>query len=111
MKTLRNHYLDLDGEIIFKIGVSRFAQQVGMGDTYSDICGSWIEGVYQWATHYLENVDEVSNDKYTGWICTIGDYEEQHEVKLYIPNWVLDTEVKDFKHAKNLFNKYLTRKY
>ena len=111
MKTLRNHYLDLDGGIIFKIGASRYAQQLGMGDTYSDICGSWIEGVYQWADHYLGDIEEVSNHKYTGWKCTIGDYVDSYEVKLYIPNWVLDTEVKDFKHTKNLFNKYLTRKY
>ena len=63
-----NYYLQLDGGIIFNVAIyNRFSS---IGDScYADICGGFIEGVYQWADHNIKPTD--------------------------------------FKHAKNLFSKYL----
>jgi hypothetical protein len=98
-------YLEMDGGIIFNIALyNRFSS---IGDScYSEICGSYIEGVYQWADHNIYSVDEVSNHKYHGWIVNFGSYGTI-ERKVYIPNWVMEIKPKNFKHAKALFNKYL----
>jgi len=104
MKTLKE-YLELDGGLIFKMAIyNRFSS---IGDMcYSDICGGYVTGVYQWADHNLYNVEECFNDKYTGWVLALG-WDIPTERKIFIENWVLNIVPKDFKHAKNLFNKYL----
>jgi hypothetical protein len=101
-----NDYLKMDGGIIFNIALyNRFSS---IGDScYSEICGSYIDGVYQWAIHNIESVDEVKNHKYHGWIVNFGSEYETCERKVYIPNWVMDVKPKNFKHAKALFNKFL----
>ncbi len=96
-------YLEMDGGIIFNIALfNRFSS---IGDScYSEICGSFIEGVYQWATHNVLDVMESSNSKYTGWTIS---FESGATRRVYIENWVMEIKPKDFKHARNLFCKYL----
>jgi hypothetical protein len=98
-----NDYLEMDGNIGFNIAIfNRFSS---IGDScYSGICGGFIEGVYQWATHNISNIDESANAKYTGWTIS---FENGSTRRVYIENWVMDTAPQNWKHSKNLFGKYL----
>jgi hypothetical protein len=102
MKTM-NQYLEMDGGIIFNIAIFNRFSRIGDG-CYSDICGSFIEGVYQWAEHNLSHIDESENHKYYGWTIHTNCGSVR---RVYIPKWVMKIQAKDFKHAKALFNKYL----
>ena len=109
LKESMENYLNMDGGIIFKIAIfNRFSS---IGDScYSDVCGSFIDGVYQWATHNINDVDDCKNNKYTGWTITFNDdcgCACGIQRRVYIPNWVMDITPKDWKHARNLFSKYL----
>jgi hypothetical protein len=99
-------YLEMDGHIAFNLAIyNRFSS---IGDSvYSEICGGFIEGVYQWATHNIYDVMECENHKYTGWEITFGTSHFYTKRRVYIPNWVMNIEPKDWRHAKALFNKYL----
>jgi len=101
-KTMKD-YLEMDGGIILNISIyNRFSS---IGDRcYSEICGGFIEGVYQWSTHNIDDIIVSSNQKYTGWTIR---FESGSTRRIYIENWVMDIKPKDFKHAKNLFAKYL----
>ena len=58
-----DYFLGLDGHIAFNLAIyNRFSS---IGDScYSEICGGFIEGVYQWATHNILGVMECKNHKY-----------------------------------------------
>lgn len=101
-----NDYLAMDGNIAFNLAIyNRFSS---IGDSaYSEICGGFIDGVYQWSTHNIENVDECENSKYVGWTITFGSGYGTTERRVYIEKWVMNIAPKDWKHAKSLFNKYL----
>ena len=96
-------YLEMDSNIAFKLAIfNRFSS---IGDScYSEICGGFIEGVYQWASHNIYGIIESANKKYTGWTIS---FENGAIRRVYIENWVMDISPKDWKHAKCLFNKYL----
>ncbi len=96
-------YIKKDGNIGFNLAVyNRFSS---IGDSfYSEICGGFIEGVYQWATHNIDSVIESKNSKYFGWSIT---FQSGAVRRVYIPVWVMNVKPKDWKHAKSLFNKYL----
>ena len=98
-----NEYLDMDGGIAFNLAVyNRFSS---IGDSaYTEICGGYIEGVYQWADHNIYNVDEVENGKYIGWNIT---FENGATRRIYIEKWVMNIMPENWKHAKCLFNKFL----
>ena len=98
-----NDYLEMDGNIGFDLAIfNRFSS---IGDScYSEICGGFIEGVYQWASHNIYDFHESANQKYTGWTI---HFENGSIGKVYIENWVMDIQPKNWKHAKNMFNKYL----
>lgn len=98
-----NYYLELDGGIAFDVAIyNRFSS---IGDScYADICGGFIEGVYEWASHNIDNVDFVANKKYEGWVITFNSGVVR---RVYIPAWVMEIKPTGLKHAKNLFNKYL----
>lgn len=98
-----NQFLEMDGSIAFNLAIYNRFNNIGDG-VYSEICGGFIDGVYQWATHNIDIVDECKNQKYTGWKIVFSNGELR---KVYIENWVLEIQPKDWKHAKNLFNKYL----
>jgi hypothetical protein len=101
MKTMQE-FLDMDGGLGFNIALyNRFSQ---IGDGYAEICGGWIEGIHQWATHNIDFVSDCRNGKWTGWTI---HFENGTTRQVYIENWVMDSNPKDWKHAKNLFNKYL----
>jgi hypothetical protein len=95
-------YLEMDGNIAFNLAIYNRFSSIGDG-VYAEICGGFIEGVYQWATHHIMSVEECQNEKYTGWTVRF----EHTERRVYIPNWVLNITPSSWKHAKNLFNKYL----
>ena len=98
-----NQFLEMDGSIAFNLAIYNRFNNIG-DNVYSEICGGFINGVYQWATHNIDNVIECKNAKYTGWTI---HFATGHERKVYIENWVLNIVPKDWKHAKNLFQKYL----
>lgn len=103
-KTLTmNDYLEMDGNIGFNLAIFKRFSTIG-DSCYSSICGSFIDGVYQWATHNIVAIHECANSKYTGWSIL---FENDSIGKVYIENWVMDIQPKDWKHAKNMFNKYL----
>jgi len=106
-KTLKD-YLFEDGNLAFNLAIyNRFSN---IGDSvYSEVCGGFIEGVHQWATHHIEDVFECSNNKYVGYTIHFDSPDKVRRV--YIPNWVMNINPKDWKHAKNLFNKYLKEDY
>jgi hypothetical protein len=98
-----SEFLEMDGNIGFNLAI--FKRFSSIGDScYAEICGGYIEGVYQWIDHNLENVEECANSKYHGWTITFTNGVQR---RVYIPNWVMNVEPKDWKHAKSLFNKYL----
>jgi len=96
-------YLLMDGKIAFDIALfNRFST---IGDScYSSICGGFIDGVYQWASHNIDSYIESANKKYTGWTILFSNGSIR---RVYIENWVMDAKIKDWKHAKSLFNTYL----
>jgi hypothetical protein len=98
-----NEYLEMDGSIAFNLAIyNRFSS---IEDScYSSICGGFIEGVYQWSSHNIIDINEVSNQKYIGWEIR---FENDKIRKVYIEKWVMNSKPKDWNHAKNLFNKYL----
>lgn len=98
-----NSYLEMDGSIAFNLAIfNRFSD---IGDScYAEVCGGFIDGVYQWSSHNINYVSECKNQKYTGYTITFSNGVER---KVYIENWVLAIVPKDWTHAKNLFNKYL----
>ena len=52
------------------------------------------------------NSNESYNKKYTGYTITSSNNSTK---RVYIENWVLNIEPKDWKHAKSLFDKYLKK--
>jgi hypothetical protein len=96
-------YLDQDGGIAFNLAIyNRFSS---IGDSvYADICGGFIEGVYQWADHNIDYVEDSWNEKYYGYTIHFNGGVKR---RVYIEQWVLNIQPKNWKHAKSLFSKYL----
>ena len=109
MKTLA-YFLEMDGQGLLKLA---FFNVLGSYE-YVEICGSRLDASHQWCDHNVIDIEEKSNSKYVGWVvhrydeCGIGCGEVNH--KFYVPSWLLEVKVKDWKHAKNLFNKYIRMK-
>jgi hypothetical protein len=100
-----NEYLEMDGNLAFNLAIyNRFS--LVTDQIYTEICGGFIEAVYQWSDHNIEDIIECANSKYTGWTIR---FENGCEGKVYIENWVLNIAPKNWKHAKCLFNKYLKK--
>ena len=104
-KTKFETYLELDGSIALKIAIYNRFNQIG-DSCYAEICGGFIDGVYQWADHNIYDINESYNKKYTGYTITFSNNSTK---RVYIENWVLNIEPKDWKHAKSLFDKYLKK--
>ena len=90
------------------------ATRLGSYHTYSDIEGLYM-AVYSYWEHNVEDFDEVENEKWVGYEVRV-DVDRslwllnnfgRESVRFIIPNWVMGIEAKDFRHAKNLFRKYL----
>jgi hypothetical protein len=95
-----------NGSLIFNCGI---AQRLNADiSSYAEICGGFYDGVHQWISHNVVDVNEVENSKFRGYTITT-DTDEQ--IQLYIPMWVLNKDVgSDWKFAKNMFCKFLKRK-
>lgn len=95
-----------NGALIFNCGI---AQRLNADiSSYADVCGGFYDGVLQWISHNIVDVNEVENSKFRGYTITT---ESNEEVQLYIPMWVLNKDVgSDWKYAKNMFCKFLKRK-
>ena len=101
MKSMEE-YLEMDGGMIMNVILyNRFSSFEDR--EYASICGGYIDGAIQWATHNVHDIDTTSNQKYTGWTI----YMEDRTRRMYIPNWVMAIQPKDWKHAKALLNKYM----
>jgi hypothetical protein len=100
-------FLEQDGGIAFNVAIyNRFSS---IGDSvYSDICGGFIEGVYQWADHNIDYVVDSENTKYYGYTI---HFNGEVTRRVYIEKWVMNIEPKNLKHAKCLFGKYLKEDY
>jgi hypothetical protein len=96
-------FLAMDGNIAFSLAIYNRFNKID-DNAYSEICGGFIDGVYQWAIHNIDDCIERKNEKFTGWIIRFASGEER---KVYVPNWVMNITPKNWKHAKNIFNKYL----
>lgn len=96
-------YLDMDGAIAFNLAIYNRFSSIG-DNTYAEVCGGFIEGVYQWTTHNIDNVMSCQNDKYHGWTIEFASGQTR---RVYVPNWVMASKPNNWKHAKNLFNKNL----
>jgi len=96
-------YLDQDGGIAFNLAIyNRFSS---IGDSvYSEICGGFIDGVYQWSDHNIDYVEDSENTKYYGFTINFNGGAKR---RVYIERWVLNIEPSNWKHARSLFNKYL----
>jgi len=102
-----SEYLNQDGRLILNLAIYNHFSNIG-DSVYSEICGGFIEGVYQWATHNIDDITECKNDKFTGW--TISFCGGEIERKIYIENRILDfisDKCKGWGHAKNVFIKYV----
>ena len=95
--------LEQDGNLGFNLAIHRRFSSIG-DSAYTSICGGFIEGVYQWATHNISHVDETTNEKYTGWTI---HFEGGTTKRVYIPNWVMAITPTGWSHAKNIFSKWL----
>ena len=101
--TTMQQLLEQDGHLGFNLAIHKRFSSIG-DSAYTEICGGFIEGVYQWATHNISDVIESSNDKYTGWTI---HFEGGTTRRVYIPNWVMSIIPTGWGHAKNIFSKYL----
>lgn len=95
--------LELDGHIAFNYAIYKRFSSIG-DSCYSDICGGLLEGIHQWSSHNIDDIEECKNDKYTGWTIYFSNGEIR---QVYIANWILAIVPNNWKHAKNLFHKYL----
>ena len=98
-----------NGNLMFLIGAKVFLpSDIGSTETYASVCGGAYEGLYQWATHNINDIIQSENKKYMGWtIITVGELFD-NTTKVYIPKWVLNIEIGNgWGHANNLFKKYL----
>ena len=96
-------YLDQDGGIAFNLAIYNRFSQIGDG-AYAEICGGFIDGVYQWSDHNIDYVLDSENQKYYGYTI---HFNSGAIKRVYIEKWVMNLEPKDWKHARALFNKYL----
>lgn len=101
-----NDYLEMDGSLAFNLAIYNRFSSIG-DSSYAEICGGFIEGVYQWANHNIEDVVECENSKYVGWTITFGSGYGTTERRVYIEKWVMNIKPTSWKHAKSLFGKYL----
>jgi len=101
-------FLEMDGNIAFNLAIyNRFSL---IGDkSYTEICGGFIEGIYEWADHNICDVSKSENAKYIGYTITFADDCGYGEIlrRVYIERWVMNIMPKNWKHAKSLFNKFL----
>lgn len=106
-KTLSD-FLGMDGNIAFNMAIYNRFSSIG-DSSYAEICGSFIEGVHQWADHNICDVTESENAKYIGYTIAFNDNSGYGQVlrRVYIERWVMNIMPKDWKHAKSLFNKFL----
>lgn len=106
MKTLQD-YLNEEGGANYLFNCAMYNLFSAYSDReYASICGSFYDGVVTWANHNIDDVEEVCNTKYKGWVLHLS---EGYVRKAYIPNWVLNLNVSNYKHAKCLFNKYIRK--
>lgn len=105
-------YLQMDGSLAFNLAIYNRFSRIGDG-CYADICGGFIDGVYQWSDHNISNVMECENAKYFGWTIVFNDAQGYGlvERRVYIEKWVMSVKPTSWKHAKCLFNKYLKEDY
>ena len=93
-----------NGSIIFNYGIMHNLSHTKEISAYAGISGGGYEASHDWAMHNIDDIRVVENKKYKGWIITdlMGI-----KTKVYIKKAILNIEATDWKHAFNLFKKYL----
>ena len=120
MKTVRQHlreeWNENGGHSTKKAILRKACDRIGSYNSYDDIEGAYM-AVYSYWSHNVEQFNEVENHKWVGYEINV-DYEREewlmrnygvNSIKLVVPQWVMNIEAKNFRHASNLFNKYLRR--
>lgn len=101
-------FLEMDGNIAFNLAIYNRFSSIG-DSSYSEICGGFIEGVYEWANHNICGVTKSENAKYIGYTIIFNDDYGYGQVlrRVYIERWVMNIVPKNWGHAKSMFNKFL----
>ena len=99
-------FLEMDCHLAFNLAIYNRFSSIG-DNSYTEICGGFIEGVHEWATNNITNVIKSENAKYEGWTITLDDVDHSTQRRVYIEKWVMNIKPKSWNHAKSLFNKYL----
>ena len=120
MKTVREYlqeeWNENSGHITKKAILNNACDRIGSYQTYADIEGMYM-AVYSFWEHNVEHLDTVENEKWVGYEIHV-DVQKQdwlsrnygiNTIKLIVPQWVMNLEVNDERHASNIFNKYLKR--
>jgi len=103
--TNEDHIIYQDSSTILNMGLAKRLAGPEIS-TYYEISG-YVMGTIDWATHHISSISESQNAKYTGWTIHFNDSERVEQV--YIENRILDyiSGLKDYKHIKNTFCKFL----
>lgn len=97
-------FLDADGGIALKLAIHKLFSDLG-DDMYTEVCGGFIEGVYQWSEHNIYDIVESENVRFLGWTICFSDGKLR---RMYIEKSTIDfieKKATDWKHAKNIFCK------
>ena len=109
MKTVYSEIFENETEMVIELKTALY-NRLGDSSLLTDgIYYSLAEAMGEWERDCLNDFKEVSNEKYIGWEVNVsGNYDStERVVKPYLPIWIMGAKVKNYKHAKNLFNKYL----
>lgn len=111
---LENDFSGNGGYLVKKTLMDFSAEYVGSYNTYISICGLHM-AVFEYWEHNIDDLDICENDKWYGfqvflpvekteWL--IKNYKKE-TIKFVVPQWIMNAKVKDYRHAQNLFRKYL----
>ena len=105
-------FLGMDGNIAFNMAIYNRFSSIG-DSSYAEICGSFIEGVHQWADHNIYDVTESENAKYIGYTIAFNDNSGYGQVlrRVYIERWVMNIMPKDWKLFRFFSNVESTSKW
>jgi len=118
MKTVRQHlqeeWNENSGHFQKKTILNACCDLIGSYQTYNDIEGSYM-AVFSYWDHNVESFDEVENAKWVGYELHVDVSREdwlmantgKPTIQLIVPTWVMDLKVNDWRHATNIFKKYL----
>ena len=100
---LNEEWEENSGHITKKAILQNASNKLGSYETYSDIEGLYM-AVYSYWEHNIQDMTISENQKWVGYELRLIDSQN---VRLIVPQWVMNIKAKSEFHAKNLFTKYL----